>query len=48
MSGDVQAAVQRVRDAKDGSGLTGADYLDFLEEILADAAGWQMERDDIE
>ena len=40
---DVRAAIQRVRDAKDANGLTGDEYITFLEELLADAEGWRME-----
>lgn len=44
----IQAAVQRVRDAKDANGLTGDEYTEFLEELLADAEGWRMELDDLD
>lgn len=40
---DVRNAVQRVRDAKDANGLSGDEYITFLEELLADAEGWRME-----
>jgi hypothetical protein len=40
---DVRQAVQRVRDAKDANGLDGDEYVEFLEELLADAEGWRME-----
>ena len=44
----VEQAVQRVRDAKDANGLDGDDYVAFLEELLADASGWQMELEDLD
>ena len=40
---EVRAAIQRVRDAKDANGLSGDEYVAFLEELLADAEGWRME-----
>lgn len=43
----VAEAVQRVRNAKDESGLTGKAYRDFLEELLAEAEGWRMELEDL-
>ena len=45
MSKKVEAAVQAVRDAKDevGAKLSKKEYVQFLEELSAEAAGWQME-----
>jgi hypothetical protein len=48
MKPEVEKAIQRVRDAKDANGLDGDEYIQFLEELLADASGWQMELDDLD
>jgi hypothetical protein len=43
---EVRAAIERVRAAKNNHGLEGDEYVEFLEELLADAEGWRMELED--
>lgn len=46
----VRQAINQVRDAvaKASMGLDYSEYTEFLNELIADAAGWEMELDERE